>query len=88
MHQRVFGGRQRGKKETAEHAADQRAADQHDMVSQGSQYPLPTPSGHYLLTYFYPQMVLLIRLMQQHVMATHVLADTTLEVACNKQCVV
>ncbi len=33
-------------------------------------------------------MVLLIRLMQQHVVATRILADATLEVARNKQRVV
>jgi hypothetical protein len=32
--------------------------------------------------------VLLIHLLQKHVVVTHILADTTLEVACNKQHVV
>ncbi len=32
-HRRVFGRYRRGKKETAEKAAERRAADQHDMVS-------------------------------------------------------
>jgi hypothetical protein len=43
VHRRVFGHRQHGKKETAKRAADWHAADQHDMVSQGSLYPLRTP---------------------------------------------
>ncbi len=86
-HRRVFGRRRRGKKETAERAADRRAADQHDMVSRGSRTPsgpLPAISADLSCS----QMVLLIRLMQQHVVATRVLADATLEVARNKQRVV
>ncbi len=56
------------------------------MVSRTSKYPFWTPSGQSLLTYI--QMMLLLCLLQQHILATHILTNATLEVVRNKQHIV
>ncbi len=50
------------------------------MVTHFTLYSFQTPSGNVLLTRCYFLMVLLIRLMQQHVVVTRILTDATLEV--------